>query len=624
MARPTDEADGRSHGIRRARARTAPSAATARLALQAALAIGEAPDVASAFRALLRLVTTATGAVAGDAWLLGPRGATLVARLPARGRRPTPPRTLAGLRAARWTDSVSVGGGAGLAGSIGLLPLRAEGTTVAVVRVIVPRGGSAERQAFHELAAALGALGHLVRRKEIEEDERLAPGRSERGGADATSRARLAVADRLASIGTLAAGLGHDLANVLLPVRAHLHALERRLGERASRSARGHLRAIRASVAYLGDLADRLHHLVADPDGEASDGSTAATDLGAWWAEVGPLIRKAVPRAVRVEVAWRRGLAPLAVPPHALTQAILNLVVNAGEAIAAAGRIGGLVRIAAEPSADGHHARLAIEDDGCGMPPRVRRRAFELFFTTKPRGLGTGLGLPLVHDIVERAGGRIELASKVGVGTTVVLTLPLAAGGGRQPDDPGSTALVAPTAALFVDDGRSSDFVRHLLASMGVGVGDPASAAILLSDPGRGELARARRWRGDHHRGGIVVVGQPLPRERRGWKALGAAIIAEQHDIEAMRAAVHDAMRASTRNERASHAGRRSTSIGCHGRSERPANRPGGAAREGRGSPGVGPAAGPRPLRRRSRLAGRGAEGPVRRGRRRARGRSPR
>ncbi len=232
---------------------------------------------------------------------------------------------------------------------------------------------------------------------------------------------RLRLADRMAAVGTLGAGLGHDMNNVLLPVRAHLNALagaadEAGLGE--------HVEAIRQSLAYLQQLADGLHFIALDPEREnASD----ATALDRWLEDVRPILRNAVSGAVALELDVPIDLPPVAVAPHRLTQAVLNLVVNAGEAVRGDdGDGGGTVRLWARPASVPGRLLLGVSDDGPGMSDEVARRAGAMYFTTKSRRMGTGLGLALVRMVAERAGGTMDIRSEPGVGTSVVLTLPLA------------------------------------------------------------------------------------------------------------------------------------------------------------------------------------------------------
>ncbi|MHC4810457.1 MAG: two-component system sensor histidine kinase NtrB [Planctomycetota bacterium] len=253
---------------------------------------------------------------------------------------------------------------------------------------------------------------------------------------------RLSLADRMAAVGTLGAGLGHDMSNVLMPVRAHLNAVapvadEAGVGE--------HVVAIRQSLAYLQQLADGLHFIALDPEREnLSDRTT----LASWWDEAGPILRKAVPFGVHFECDLPAELPPVRVPPHRLTQAVLNLVVNAGEAIRPASlndrgelereKGDGTVRLwasrapALDPPDDDPEGmpreaiRICVGDDGEGMSPEVARRAGSLYYTTKTRGMGTGLGLALVRKVVDRAHGTLEISSVPGTGTTVTMVLPVA------------------------------------------------------------------------------------------------------------------------------------------------------------------------------------------------------
>jgi len=334
------------------------------------------------------------------------------------------------------------------------------------------------------------------------------------------AHARLRLADRMASIGTLAAGLGHDLNNMLLPVRAQINVLltaSSRLQSTAldpksesgrsalSRSAgdiHAAVQSIAASVAYLERMAGGLQHLAQDPEGTRPD--EAETDLADWWARSGSVIGKAVPGHVKVSASIPDDLAPVTLAPHRLSQAVLNLVVNAGEAIPTPEadptrkRRQGRVQISARTETDdaGHAwVLLAVTDNGTGMTPEVRRRAFELFFTTKSRGHGTGLGLSLVHGVAARVGGRVDIDSEVGVGTTVTMRLPAV------------TAVVgrsARRAVVTIADARMESLVGHVLEAAGVevasGIQHPVAAHIWVTDAveSRAQSAASDRRAGAH------------------------------------------------------------------------------------------------------------------------------
>lgn len=333
----------------------------------------------------------------------------------------------------------------------------------------------------------------------LTEQRRLQDLLSEQTSALEQAHLRLRLADRVASIGTLAAGLGHDMNNVLLPVRAQLNVLEaatrlagsgwsgRDGGTRRRRGAsktaprpadiRQAVKSIAASVAYLQQLADGLYYLAQDPDSTQPVGAatpTTPTDLRAWWDKCGVVIAKAVPRHVKLTASIPPNLPPVAVAPHRLIQAVLNLVVNAGEAIPTLAqapsrrRRQGRIKVWARAEQDaggrvgaGGWVLLGVTDNGTGMTPEVKRRAFELFFTTKMRGHGTGLGLPLVHKVSVRAGGSVEVDTGVGRGTTVIMRLPAGAAPGLRGNAP------RPRAVVTIRDARLATLVRHVLEGAG-------------------------------------------------------------------------------------------------------------------------------------------------------------
>jgi signal transduction histidine kinase len=150
------------------------------------------------------------------------------------------------------------------------------------------------------------------------------------------------------------------------------------------------------------------------------------------------LLQRAAGESVEIALAHGADLWNTLVDPNQLENVLLNLVINARDAM------GGKVNIALEnlaidsatAAADpeltaGEYVRIAVSDTGEGMPPEVMERAFEPFFTTKPEGKGTGLGLSMAHGFVRQSGGHIRIASLPGQGTTVSIYLPRA---GTQPD----------------------------------------------------------------------------------------------------------------------------------------------------------------------------------------------
>jgi PAS domain S-box-containing protein len=357
----------------------------------------------------------------------------------------------------------------------------------------------------------------------------------------ASANLRLQLADRLASLGTLAAGLGHDMNNVLLPVRARLDALEH---AGITSTARGHVTAVRRSIAYLQHLSDGLHFLALDPDGPgvAGDGE-GTTDLAHWWSQVGALLRKAVPKHVTVVASLPAKLPAVKVAPHWLTQAVLNLIVNAGEAIPP-GRRRASVRIWATTADDGRSVKLGVTDNGRGMSHAVQHRALDLFFTTKPRSMGTGLGLPLARKVAVRAGGDITLTSEPGKGTTVVLVLP--AGAGRAGLN-GSTTVAQRLATISVRDHRTSALISQVLLKAGLTVKPangrgPGNSDLWVTEPTATALAAAQAWRKHRSARIVVLLGVPPKKAQAEWARVGAAIIDPVDDFEAIRHALGQAL----------------------------------------------------------------------------------
>ncbi|TSA40209.1 PAS domain S-box protein [bacterium] len=356
------------------------------------------------------------------------------------------------------------------------------------------------------------------------------------------SQQKLRLADRLASIGTLAAGLGHDMNNVLLPVRAHLNALrsQQRSAE-ASDAARSHIDAVSKSVAYLQQLADGLHFLAMDPDKDI--GAQVPLDLATWWARIGTLISKAVPKHVRVLASIPSSVPPVCVASAGLIQAVLNLVVNAGEAIPPRRkRRQGLIRVTATLTTDTAavpHVRLTVSDNGRGMTDETKRRAFEMFFTTKPRGLGTGMGLALVHKVVLDAGGHVEIESSVDKGTAVSMYLPVA------PATPLSgrarTRTRNTVAYTSIADGRSASLVRQVLDASGVTQYDVHArheADLWVIEPLDKYRAQARAWRAARAHGTLILYGTPACGTANAWSSLHPDIISDTTDMESIRAAI--------------------------------------------------------------------------------------
>ncbi|MBY0308535.1 MAG: PAS domain S-box protein [Phycisphaerales bacterium] len=359
------------------------------------------------------------------------------------------------------------------------------------------------------------------------------------------SHGQLRMADRLAAIGTLAAGLGHDMNNVLLPVRARLNALDSMgLPEEANE----HLAQVRKACAYLQQLTDGLHMLALNPD--EGDTADAATDLHEWWSTVGPLLTRAVPKGVRFDASVESGLPRVPVPGHKLTQAVLNLVVNAGEAIQSMPKRPrhAAVRLWAHVTVGGHHVHLGVADNGPGMSPEVRARAFDAFFTTKSRGLGTGLGLSLVRSVITGAGGEIDIDTSPGKGTEIVLTLPAV----HEHEHDCAESAPPRAATVYLLDRRGASMAAHILEAAGWHVtrgDDPSPPAgdstIWVTEACERALQAAHGYaKSPGRRCAIVAVGRSRP--SAAWAKVGAIGVESPRDFDVLRDAIGRAIAAVT------------------------------------------------------------------------------
>lgn len=232
-----------------------------------------------------------------------------------------------------------------------------------------------------------------------------------------TAQAALREAERLAALGSLAAGLCHDLANLVAPIRMGTALLEG--AAHLDEQGRAALRIVQRCGGALMELADGMRLLV---QGD-TDATAQSVELADWWRQARPLLQAALPAGVALHGEFDEQLPAVTANAGGLTRAVLNLVTNAGEAIAAAGD-GGRVVVWAGSNGDGSGVVLGVRDDGPGMPLPVRERMFEPFFTTKSWTQASGLGLASVKSFATDCGGSIAVDSEPGQGTNVVLTLP--------------------------------------------------------------------------------------------------------------------------------------------------------------------------------------------------------
>jgi len=244
----------------------------------------------------------------------------------------------------------------------------------------------------------------------------------------AALRSRLVMADRLAAVGELAAGIAHEINNPLAYVRSNLSLLRRHWdaleGEIAKTGTPEYTAVLLGESEEMIDESlqgvDRAVAIVHDVRGlaHAAPGERESADVNTL---LDGVIRMAAPQ-LRSSAAIVKDYAtvpPLACVPQELQQVFLNLVMNAGQAIDETGEIRVITRT------KGDCILVRIEDDGCGIPPEMVDRIFDPFFTTKPVGQGTGLGLGIALEIVRKHGGDIGVESTSGEGTSFSVRFPI-------------------------------------------------------------------------------------------------------------------------------------------------------------------------------------------------------
>ncbi|MBB0022195.1 PAS domain S-box protein [Ralstonia pickettii] len=281
-------------------------------------------------------------------------------------------------------------------------------------------------------------------------------------------------AQKMEALGKLTGGVAHDFNNVLQVLRGNLELLENRHGRDAWSAER---------LNNAIDAVDRGAKLAAQllAFGRQQPLAPVVINPARQLRAMDDLLRRALGEAIEIESVVAGGLWNTAVDPHQLENVILNLAINARDAMPEGGKLtlelsnatldDGYVSALPDVPA-GQYVMLAVTDTGTGMSPEVMERAFDPFFSTKREGEGTGLGLSMAYGFVKQSGGHIRLYSEVGEGTTVRVYLPRSTGTAVEPARVKAGALKHGNETILVveDDAKVRETVVDLLSGLGYAV----------------------------------------------------------------------------------------------------------------------------------------------------------
>jgi PAS domain S-box-containing protein len=299
-----------------------------------------------------------------------------------------------------------------------------------------------------------------------------------------TLEAQLQQAQKMEAVGQLAGGVAHDINNTMTAIGGFAELIERATDdEDIETDARTISEAVQRARKLTTQLLAFARRSILQPE---------VIEVTSFLASIQPIIRRLVGNDIEVRVRNEISTASIRVDPAQFEQALINLVVNARDAMPNGGK---LTIGTARRDVSGHHSPadwadaanriiVSVADTGVGIDPALQAQVFEPFFTTKERGAGSGLGLAMVYGFVAQSGGDVELRSVPNAGTTVEIMLPevheqairKAPGTGR-PVPGGSEAIL-----VIEDEAAVGEFVRRVLMRLGyevLGASDGPSAIAL-------------------------------------------------------------------------------------------------------------------------------------------------
>jgi PAS domain S-box-containing protein len=310
-----------------------------------------------------------------------------------------------------------------------------------------------------------------------------------RTAAEALKKTELALqqAQKMESIGKLTGGVAHDFNNLLQIISGNLQLLaaEYRGSESAQQRVNAALEGVARGVKLTGYLLAFGRRQALDPK---------VLNIGRFVLGTEDMLRRTLGEAVEIETIVSGGLWHTSIDVTQLESALLNLAINARDAMPGGGKLtievgnafldDNYARIHADVAA-GQYVMLAVTDTGEGMGPEVLAQAFEPFFSTKPEGSGSGLGLSMVYGFVKQSGGHVKIYSEAGLGTTVKLYLPRSLKA-EDPVAPSQDVTVmggSETILVAEDDPELCDTVVEMLKNLGyrvLKVHDAAGALTII------------------------------------------------------------------------------------------------------------------------------------------------
>jgi len=281
---------------------------------------------------------------------------------------------------------------------------------------------------------------------------------------------QLRQSQKMEAVGQLTGGLAHDFNNLLTGIGGSLELLETRIAQGRTADLGRYFTAAQGAVRRASAL---THRLLAFSRRQTLD--PQPTNANRILADLEELVRRTVSPNIQVEIVGASSLWPILVDRNQLENSVLNLCINARDAMPDGGKL--TIEAAnrwlderaarTQDLAIGQYVSICVSDTGVGMSDEVKRRAFEPFFTTKPLGEGTGLGLSMIYGFARQSGGQVRIYSEVGQGTTMCVYLPRHGEAAIHEEDVILTASRAPTGegkvVLVIDD---EPIIRMLIAEV--------------------------------------------------------------------------------------------------------------------------------------------------------------